>query len=168
MLVWSLGREDPPEEDGKPLQYSYLENPMDREAWRATVHKVAKSQTQLSTHIIFWGFFCSRYCASIFLLAPGGFYSVLLSGHHGTTHSNLCPPLSEDRSFRWNVSWAPWIFPLRHSSRGDRALWSRKPAGIIFLLPLWSSFAWGGVCSGDGDRTVSPEGQWNEDGAISG
>ena len=27
---------------GKPLQYSRLENPMDREAWRATVHGVAK------------------------------------------------------------------------------------------------------------------------------
>ena len=32
---------------GNPLQYSYLENPMDRGAWRATVHRVAKSQTRL-------------------------------------------------------------------------------------------------------------------------
>ena len=31
-----------------PLQYSCLENPMDRGAWQATVHGVAKSQTQLS------------------------------------------------------------------------------------------------------------------------
>ena len=30
-----------------PLQCSFLENPMDRGAWRATVHKVAKSQTRL-------------------------------------------------------------------------------------------------------------------------
>ena len=30
-----------------PLQYSCLENPMDRGAWRVTVHGVAKSQTQL-------------------------------------------------------------------------------------------------------------------------
>ena len=29
------------------LQYSHLENFMDREAWSATVHRVAKSQTQL-------------------------------------------------------------------------------------------------------------------------
>ena len=28
---------------GNPLQYSCLENPLDREAWQATVHKVAKS-----------------------------------------------------------------------------------------------------------------------------
>jgi len=32
---------------GNPLQYSCLENPMDREAWRATVHGVAQSQTRL-------------------------------------------------------------------------------------------------------------------------
>ena len=35
---------------GNPLQYSCLENAMDRGAWRATVHGVAKSWTQLSTH----------------------------------------------------------------------------------------------------------------------
>ena len=32
---------------GHPLQYSCLENPMDRGAWRATVHKATKSQTRL-------------------------------------------------------------------------------------------------------------------------
>ena len=32
---------------GNPLQYSCLENPMDRGAWQATVHGVAKSQTGL-------------------------------------------------------------------------------------------------------------------------
>ena len=30
---------------GNPLQYSCLENPMDREAWWVTVHRVTKSQT---------------------------------------------------------------------------------------------------------------------------
>ena len=39
--------------NGNPLQYSCLENPMDREAWWDTIHRVAESQTQLkrfSTH----------------------------------------------------------------------------------------------------------------------
>ena len=35
-------------EHGNPLQYSCLENPMDRRAWRATVHGVAKHRTQLN------------------------------------------------------------------------------------------------------------------------
>ena len=42
-----LGR-SPGEGNGNPLQYSCLENPMDRGAWQATVHRVAKSQTRLS------------------------------------------------------------------------------------------------------------------------
>ena len=41
----------PGEVNGNPLQYFCLGNPMDREAWRATVHGVAKSQTRLSIYI---------------------------------------------------------------------------------------------------------------------
>ena len=36
------------EENGTPLQYSYLENPRDKGAWWATVHRVTKNQTRLS------------------------------------------------------------------------------------------------------------------------
>ena len=39
---------DPQEGHSNPLQYSCLENPMDRGAWQAAVHGVAKSQTLLS------------------------------------------------------------------------------------------------------------------------
>jgi len=38
----------PEEGNGYPLQYSCLKNSMDTGAWRATVHGVAKSQTQLN------------------------------------------------------------------------------------------------------------------------
>ena len=37
----------PGRENGNPLQYSCLGNPMDRGAWQATVHRVTKSETQL-------------------------------------------------------------------------------------------------------------------------
>ena len=43
--------------NGNPLQYSCLENPMDRKAWRAIVYRVTKSQTQLkqlSTHTVLY------------------------------------------------------------------------------------------------------------------
>ena len=43
----------PGEGHGSPLQYSCLENPKDRGAWWATVHRVTKSRTRLkrlSTH----------------------------------------------------------------------------------------------------------------------
>ena len=52
MGVQSLGQEDPLR-DGNPLQYSCLENPIDRGDWQAIVYSVAKSWTQLkqlSTH----------------------------------------------------------------------------------------------------------------------
>ena len=51
--VWvlSLGWEDSPGgRNSNPLQYACLENPMNRGALWALVHRVAKSQTQLSTH----------------------------------------------------------------------------------------------------------------------
>ena len=41
-------RRSPGEGNGNPLQYSCLRNPMDRGAWWAVVHGVAKSRTQLS------------------------------------------------------------------------------------------------------------------------
>ena len=46
-LIPGLGR-SPGEGNGKLLQYSCLENFMDRGAWWATIHWIIKSQTQLS------------------------------------------------------------------------------------------------------------------------
>ena len=48
-LIPRSGR-SPGERNDHPLQYSCLENPMDRGPWRATVHRVAKSWTY--THIM--------------------------------------------------------------------------------------------------------------------
>ena len=47
VLILGLGR-FPGGGHGNPLQYSCLENPMDREAWWAMVHGVTKSRTRLS------------------------------------------------------------------------------------------------------------------------
>ena len=48
MQVQFLGRRDLLEKE-MALQYSSLENPMDRGAYQATVHRVSRSQTQMST-----------------------------------------------------------------------------------------------------------------------
>ena len=62
---------------GDPLQYSCLENPMDRGAWCTTVHRVAKSQTWLRA----WGFLLALWskdhiCRNIlsFVSCSGLFY----------------------------------------------------------------------------------------------
>ena len=52
------------EGNGNPLQYSCLENPLDRGAWRATVHGVAESWTQLSAHA------CMHYLTQALFCVP--------------------------------------------------------------------------------------------------
>ena len=48
-------------ENGNLLQYSCLENSMNRETWWATVHGVAKSQTQLSTPLsVYMGYILTK------------------------------------------------------------------------------------------------------------
>ena len=58
-LIPELGR-SPEEGNSNPLQYSCLENSMDRGAWLDTVHRVAKSQTQLGDfhflHLSSWAY----------------------------------------------------------------------------------------------------------------
>ena len=50
MWLRSLGQEDPPGEgNGNPLHYSCLGNPVDRGAWRATVHGVTKESDMIAT-----------------------------------------------------------------------------------------------------------------------
>ena len=52
---------------GNPLQYSYLENPMDREAWQAAVCGVTRSPTrlkQLSTHTNWFSHYGKQYGSS--------------------------------------------------------------------------------------------------------
>ena len=49
--VRSLGQEDPLREGhGNPLQYSCLENLMNRGSWWSTVHGISRSQKRLGTH----------------------------------------------------------------------------------------------------------------------
>ena len=57
--VRSLDWKDPLEEGMTTHSYSCLENPMDRGAWQATVHRVTKNQTQLKrlstiTHVYYF------------------------------------------------------------------------------------------------------------------
>ena len=55
-LIPGLGR-SPGGGNGNPLQYPHLKNPMNRGAWWATVHGVAKSRTRLSTHALTYHYF---------------------------------------------------------------------------------------------------------------
>ena len=52
--------------NGNPIQHSCLENPMDRGAWQATVHGIAKSQTRLK-QLSTWSFQTSNISASFYV-----------------------------------------------------------------------------------------------------
>ena len=78
-LIPGLGR-SPGEENGNPFQYFCLENPMDREAWWATVHGVAKSRTRLRD-LTYWEAGASLIVQTVKnLLASGRLRSDRLSG----------------------------------------------------------------------------------------
>ena len=67
-LIPGLGR-SPGGGNGNPLQYSCLENSMDRGSWLATVHEVTKSWTQLGDwHFLILGSNFSAVTSSFFLL----------------------------------------------------------------------------------------------------
>ena len=65
----------PGEGNGNPLQYSCLENPRDRGSWQATVHGVAKSETQLHFHFHFHLAYSALVTQSplLFMNKPGEF-----------------------------------------------------------------------------------------------
>ena len=60
VLIPKSGR-SPGKGNGPPLQYSCLRNPVDRGAWWASVHGVAKSWTQLNTHAMWRIINCSHH-----------------------------------------------------------------------------------------------------------
>ena len=91
-------------EPGNPLLYSCLEDPMDREAWQATVYRVAKSQTclkQLNTHMSTELVMPSNHLilCCLLLLLPSVFPSIRVFYNELTLH------------IRWPKYWSVSISP---------------------------------------------------------
>ena len=111
VLITRLGR-SPGEGNGNQLQYSYLENPMDRGAEQATVHGISKSWTWLCNFFFFpFGQFLSYRRLS---LPWGGKSQIIL----------------------WSLSTCNYILPFE-SKRGKR---DGMPAMCPPLLACWKHF----------------------------
>ena len=72
-MIPESGR-SPGEGNGNPLQYSCLENPMDRGAWWAAFHGVSKSRVQLTTHTFIYLF--------IFMMQTDLFVCITVRSRH--------------------------------------------------------------------------------------
>ena len=76
----------PGEGNGSPLQYSCLGNPMDRGAWRVTIHRVAKRHTKATEHTRVYTIMCkidSQGAASVQHREPPAWCSDNLEGGNG-------------------------------------------------------------------------------------
>ena len=151
-LIPGLGR-SPGVGNGNPVQYSCLENPMDRGTWQTIVHGAAKSGTRLSEHtrwqritakttsqphypfsrfaLVIRSQFCYRQqCPNkenVFLRAPALGMTIWLSFGHW------------DRSSSWNCwkgVWKGWLKAVAYWKEGPFSL----PSPSCFLE--WGHAVW--------------------------
>ena len=108
------------EGNGTPLQYSWLENPMDGGAWWAAVHGVTKSQTRMS-HFTSCAVSCHLQMDNFILFQFGPFYffffpsvlglllartsKTMLKQDGGSGHFFLFPDLGRNASHHWVWCW---------------------------------------------------------------
>ena len=109
-------KEDIREGNGNPLQYSCLENPMDRGAWEATVHGVAKSRTRLSDFTSLKDFILTNYFAKILFpkqMTGAWGFNTNLGGTIQPLHDALKRRLHDivNRILSRTFTWAKSIFP---------------------------------------------------------
>ena len=121
-LIAGLGR-SPGGGHGNPLQYSCLENSMDRGAWWATVHGVAKSQTGLSTHAR-----PSRWVLKFYLHRSGGqIQSIVLIFASSTARRRFCLVDGMALVLAGDGQSPPYslvLEPLKMSPLSSRLLWT--------------------------------------------
>ena len=88
------------EGNGSPLQYSCLENPMDRGAWWAAVHRVSNSQTRLTMLLLccarlFGTPWTSACQASLSIINPRSLLKLMsIDSVMPSNHLILCGPFS--------------------------------------------------------------------------
>ena len=118
-MIPGLGR-SPGGENGNPLQYFCLENSMNRGAWRATVHRVAKSRTRLSDFTFTFTFYCLRQGSKLKKI------------------SSFDPCI---RKIPWRRKWQPTPVFLPGKSQGQKSLagyspWGRKESDTTEQLSI--------------------------------
>ena len=117
-------RRCPGEGHGNPLQYSCLENPMDREAWWATVYGVSKSQT------------CLKQLSTTQHRNLNNFPRVSLNKARNTG--------SNQESLGWVVTKELWVSIFK--SMGVGVYKGEELNDLLFFFPKTSFSQWGEEC----------------------
>ena len=88
-MIPGLGR-SPGVGNGSPLQYPCLEISTDRGAWQTTVHRVAKTQTQLGEHT------CIQLLLNVYLFQRETFIDLIYGVHAKSLQScpTICNPMN--------------------------------------------------------------------------
>ena len=133
-LILELGR-SPGEGNGYPLQYSCLENPMDRGAWWAAVHGVAKSWTQLSDWHFHFQLSALRICDASTFLGSGNVCYWINNAVWFPEHIHGVPIVWGRYCIRWFGSWLPPGI-VRVESRVEWVEGDQRSPGS---LGLWAS-----------------------------
>ena len=111
---------------GNPLQYSCLENPMDRGAWRATVHRVTKNLTQWS----------NLACTGTISYCPAHTGATERRAHHILKQAECLATGSQESNL--NLAGVLFMGPLTRTllSSFPHLGWSQKQCGFP---QLWNS-----------------------------
>ena len=116
-LIPGLGR-SPGEGNGNLLQYSCLENPIDRGAWQATVHGVARVGYNLYVLYIIWSYLwegkCQKASKSDFLFTPPNSFPLSLSSFFLGSYLQVCFVICFSNMWvyilflLWKTVWVLW------------------------------------------------------------
>ena len=143
----------PGEGNGNPLRYSCLENPMDKGAWRATVHGVTKSRTR----VIDWACMhegtnnyasdLSQNAKSFSIITPFGDFFTSLSSFYGVAYCfflSICLLLGYPKSsfeFFSNILWKLRTNFLSNPIFTQQLPFSQAPKSSITLIKKGKSTA---------------------------
>ena len=143
-LIPGLGR-SPGRGNGNPLQYSFLENPMDRRAWQATVRGVTKSQTQLSNWAqSFFGTVLATKKSLAPSLQPLVYYLSLPFGFllHQVTCLESALLTTVSGFNKWKNKNRRWTRPPSRAPGSESIHWQGD--GILSLPASFSTACWKG------------------------
>ena len=122
-------------ENGNPLQYFCLGNPMDRGAWQATIHKVTKSEDTTEHACMHTNLIITQQIQSIIISV----YNQYKNYWHSSHSFALSLKLECTSNLYWRRKWQPTPAFLPGKSQGLRILVGYSPLGSQRVGHNWAT-----------------------------